>query len=257
MAGSQGPKTCSIVIPTLDEASVIERTLRLIRERAPDAEVIVVDGGSADETVRLATPYAARVLTTRRGRGTQLNEGALASTGEVLLFLHADTVPDPGAVEAMLAALADPETQGGAFHLRFDDPAPVYRKIETAIARRSLRTKSYTGDQAIFIRRSRFLALGGYQEWQFIEDVELSERMARLGKNVLLDTAVETSARRHRTWGLPRTQATVVLIRALYLARVHPDTYAWLWPAVRETGVAVGVPVGGAAGDAAMPEVRA
>lgn len=234
MAAAQTPTTCSIIIPTLDEASVVERTLRALRERVPAAETIVVDGESSDDTVARATPLATHVLTTRRGRGVQLNAGARASTGEALLFLHADTVPDSGGVAALLAALADPAVLGGAFRLRFDDPAPVYRTIERQIASRSLRTHGYTGDQAIFVRRSRFLDLGGYRPWQFMEDVELSERMARHGKSVLLDAAVETSARRHRVWGLPRTQATVVLIRALYLARVHPDRYASLWPPVRE-----------------------
>lgn len=227
------PTTCSIIIPTLDEASVIERTLRLVRERAPDAEVVVVDGESSDDTVARASRYA-RVLQTRRGRGHQLNAGAEASSGDALLFLHADTVPDPGAVAQVLAALTRPDVLGGAFRLRFDDPRPVYATIAGQIARRSQRTQSYTGDQAIFVRRESFFALGGYRPWQFMEDVELSERLARHGTNVLLDAEVETSARRHRTWGLPRTQATVVAIRALYLAHVHPDRYAGLWPAVRE-----------------------
>lgn len=234
MAEGQRPTACSILIPTRNEATVLERTLQVVRERAPTAEVIVIDGESEDETITIAHRYAHTVIATRRGRGIQLNAGARAATGEVLLSLHADTVPDPGAVEAMLDALADRETQGGAFRLRFDDTHPVYRRIETAIASRSLRTRSYTGDQAIFVRRDRFFEVGGYREWQFMEDVELSERLARLGKNVLLNASVETSARRHRAWGLPRTQATVVLIRALYLARVHPDRYVRLWPEVRE-----------------------
>ncbi|HEY7833046.1 MAG TPA: TIGR04283 family arsenosugar biosynthesis glycosyltransferase [Ktedonobacterales bacterium] len=232
--GQRGPATCSIIIPTLDEAATIARSLRLVRERAPGAEVIVVDGESRDATAALARPLADQVIVTRRGRGRQINAGARAAGGEVLLMLHADTVPDAGGVERMLAALAEPEVLGGAFRLRFDDPRPVYAAIAEQIARRSLRTKSYTGDQAIFIRRAGFFDLDGCRPWQFMEDVDLSERMARRGRNVLLDASVETSARRHRRWGLPRTQATVVLIRALYLARVHPDRYAWLWPEVRE-----------------------
>lgn len=234
MSMTSVPETCSIIVPTLNEASVIERTLRLVRERAPEAEVIVVDGESTDETLEVARPYTTRILQTARGRGVQLNAGAEASTGDALLFLHADTVPDPGGVERMLAALADPAVLGGAFRLRFDDKRPVFATIASQITKRSLRTRSYTGDQAIFVRRESFFALGEYRPWLFMEDVELSERMARHGKNELLDAMVETSARRHRVWGLPRTQATVVLIRALYLAKVHPDRYAGLWPEVRE-----------------------
>jgi len=227
---------CSIIVPTLNEAVAIENTLRTVRERAPGAEVIVVDGESADDTVARARPLADTVIVARRGRGGQLNEGARISQGEALLFLHADTIPDVDGIAAMRAALADPTVDGGAFRLRFDDPRPVYATIATQITRRSLRTRSYTGDQAIFVRRSSFERLGGYRPWQFMEDVELSERIARVGRNVLLDATVTTSARRHRAWGLPRTQTTVVLIRALYLARVHPDRYAWLWPEAREGG---------------------
>lgn len=226
--------TCSIIIPTLNEASVIARTLRAVREQAPQGEVIVVDGASSDDTVARARPYA-EVIETPRGRGVQLNAGARASSGEVLLFLHADTVPDAGGIAAMLDALANnPNADGGAFRLRFDDPRPVFKTIADQITRRSLRTHTYTGDQAIFIQHASFFKLGCYRPWRFMEDVELSERMARSGKNILLDATVTTSARRHRQWGLPRTQAAVMLIRALYMARVHPDHYAWLWPEVRE-----------------------
>lgn len=234
MPASSKPASCSIIVPARNEASVIERTLRLVRERAPGAEVIVVDGGSADDTVELARPFATRVLQTVRGRGLQLNAGAEASSGDALLFLHADTVPDPGAVEHMLDVLSDPAVLGGAFRLRFDDKRPIFGAIADQITRRSLRTHGYTGDQAIFMRRESFFALGKYRPWLFMEDVELSERTARHGRSVLLNATVETSARRHRMWGLPRTQATVMLIRALYMAKIHPDRYAGLWPEVRE-----------------------
>lgn len=227
------PIACSIIIPTRNEASAIQRTLRLVCERAPDAELIVVDGESTDETVIRAHEYAS-VISAPAGRGVQLNIGAHASHGEVLLFLHADTVPDAGAVEEMLRALDDPTVLGGAFRLRFDDARPVFAVLATQITRRSLLTRTYTGDQAMFVRRGVFFALGGCRPWRFMEDVELSERLARHGKTVLLDATVETSARRHRRWGLLRTQATVIVIRALYMARIPPHRYAALWPDVRE-----------------------
>jgi rSAM/selenodomain-associated transferase 2 len=232
MAGQRAPQTLSIIIPTLNEEAIIEHTLRLLRERAPEAEIIVVDGESADETLARVQPFA-EVITTKRGRGPQLNAGVQASGGEALLFLHADTVPDPGGIEQMLAALSRPEVLGGAFRVRFDDARPVFQQIAAQITQRSLRRRSYTGDQGIFVRRSSFLELGGYLPWLFMEDVEFSERMAKQGTVALLESCVETSARRHRQWGLARTQATVVLIRAFYLAHVHPDRYAWLWPEVR------------------------
>lgn len=229
-----GIRSCSIIIPTLSEESILADTLQQVRLRAPNAEIIVVDGGSRDATAEQARAFAAQVLVTQPGRGTQLNAGARAARGEALLFLHADTVPDAGGIEAMLDALSRPDIEGGAFRLRFDDPRPVFGTIARQIARRSVRTRTYTGDQAIFLRRSAFEQMGGYRPWQFMEDVEMSERLARRNSGTLLDAYVTTSARRHRVWGLPKTQAHVMLIRALYMAHVHPDRYAGLWPEVRE-----------------------
>ena len=117
--------------------------------------------------------------------------------------------------------------------MHFDDPRPLYKRIGANVTQRSLRTKSYTGDQGIFTRRSTFEQLGGHRDWPFMEDVDYSERMNKHGQVMLLTNEVETSARRHQRWGLLRTQLTVVLIRILYLLKVHPAAYEWLWPAVR------------------------
>jgi rSAM/selenodomain-associated transferase 2 len=222
----------SIIIPTLNEASLIERTLQGLKERAGDAEIVVVDGESTDDTVALADKYV-RVLSAKRGRGGQLNAGVRTTSGDLLLFLHADTLPDAGGIEELLAVMQDEHMAGGAFRMRFDDSRPLYKHIGANVTRRSLRTKSYTGDQAIFTRRSLFEQLGGYKDWPFMEDVEYSERMSKRGPVTLLASEVETSARRHRQWGLLKTQLTVMLIRTLYLLKVHPSKYAWLWPPVR------------------------
>jgi rSAM/selenodomain-associated transferase 2 len=233
MADPRGPTSCTVIIPTLNESSIIERTLRLTRERAPGAEVIVVDGESTDDTVARARALA-RVITTRRGRGLQLNAGARAASGDVLLFPHADTILDPDSVQRMYAALEDPEVLGGASRLRFDDPRPAYGAMARMAAKTALITHTFLGAQAIFVRRTVFLALGGFRPWPLMEDLEFSARLARYGRTVLLDAEVETSARRLRSWGLARTHATAALIGALYAARVPPDRYTWLWPPVRE-----------------------
>jgi len=222
----------SIIIPTLNEEKCIERTLRVLKERAADVEVVVVDGESTDDTVALASKYV-RVLSAKRGRGGQLKAGARATSGDILLFLHADTLPDAGGIDELLAVMQDERVAGGAFRMRFDDPRPLYKRIGAQVTRRSLRTRSYTGDQAIFTRRSIFDQLGGYRDWPFMEDVEYSERMSKRGPVSLLASQVETSARRHRQWGVLKTQLTVMLIRILYLLKVHPSIYAWLWPPVR------------------------
>jgi rSAM/selenodomain-associated transferase 2 len=222
----------SIIIPTFNESRMIERTLQGLKQRAGDAEIVVVDGESTDDSVVLASKYV-RVISAKRGRGWQLNAGARATSGDILLFLHADTLPDDGGIDDLLAVMQDERIAGGAYRMRFDDPRPLYKRIEANVTRRSLRTRSYTGDQAIFTRRSIFDQLGGYQDWPFMEDVDYSERMSKIGPVTLLASEVETSARRHRQWGLLKTQLTVMLIRVLYLCKVHPAKYEWLWSPVR------------------------
>lgn len=222
----------SIIIPTFNESSTIERTLQVLLERAGDAEIMVVDGESSDDTVARAAKYA-RVIQAKRGRGGQLNAGARATSGDVLLFLHADTLPDEGGLQELMLVMRDTHVHGGAFRMRFDDTRPIYRRISENVASRSLRSRSYTGDQGIFTRRAAFEQLGGHRDWPFMEDVDYSERMNKLGQVTLLSHFVETSSRRHRAWGLLRTQLTVILIRVLYLCNVHPAKYEWLWPPVR------------------------
>ena len=222
----------SIIIPTFNEEAWIEKTLLCARACAPDAEILVVDGKSTDKTIAVASQLV-RVISTKRGRGRQLNAGVAATQGNILLFLHADTFPEQVGIVELLNVMQDESIDGGAFRMRFDDIRPIYQRICRNITKRSLRTKSYTGDQAIFTRRAVFQRLGGYRNWPFMEDVDYSERMGKDGRVVLLNAEVETSARRHQRWGLPRTQLTVVLIRILYLLKVHPTLYEWLWPPIR------------------------
>ena len=222
----------SIIIPTFNEGQWIERTLKAVLNSAPDAEIIVVDGESRDATVERASRYA-RVIASKRGRGRQLNVGVAATHGNILLFLHADTLPETDGIVELLEVMQDESVPGGAFRMCFDDGSSLYQRIGEQVTQRSLRTKSYTGDQAIFTRRSVFEQLDGYRDWPFMEDVDYSERMGRAGTVTLLQHTVETSARRHQRWGLLRTQLTVVLIRILYLLKVHPAYYEWLWPPVR------------------------
>lgn len=222
----------SIIIPTFNEELWIERTLLAVKASAPDAEVIVVDGSSSDDTVSRASNHA-RVITAKRGRGGQLNAGVEATQGDILLFLHADTLPNTTGLQGLVEAMQKEGVPGGAFRMRFDHDSPMYQRITKNVTQRSLRTNSYTGDQGIFTRRSVFKQLGGYRDWPFMEDVDYSTRMSKVGPVLLLNHEVETSARRHERWGLLRTQLTVVLIRILYMLKVHPAAYEWLWPPIR------------------------
>lgn len=221
-----------IILPTLNEEHYIERTLLAAKACAPDAEFIVVDGGSRDATVTKAQQHVP-VIQTKRGRGGQLNAGVAATQGEILLFLHADTLLDSDGIQELLTVMQNTQLVGGAFRMRFDDSRPLYHQISANVTRRSLKSKSYTGDQGIFTRRSIFEQLGRHRDWPFMEDVDYSERMSKAGPVILLASEVETSARRHRKWGLLRTQLTVIIIRILYLFKIHPAAYAWLWPEVR------------------------
>lgn len=222
----------SIIIPTFNEERWIERTLHAARKAAPDAEILVVDGGSSDATVERASRLA-RVINTKRGRGGQLNAGVAATHGDILLFLHADTLPATEGIAELLSVMQDASILGGAFRMSFDVPTPLYKRIGQNVSQRSLRTKSYTGDQGIFTSRRAFEQLNGHRDWPFMEDVDYSTRMGKAGKVVLLTHEVETSARRHERWGLLRTQLTVILIRILYLLKVPPAAYEWLWPPIR------------------------
>lgn len=224
--------TLSIIIPTFNEEKGIERTLLAVKACALEAEMLVVDGGSSDRTVEIASQYT-RVITAPRGRGGQLNAGTAATMGNILLYLHADTIPDADGITELLSVMQDETIAGGAFRMRFNDARPLYKRISANVTQRSLRSRSYTGDQGIFTRRGVFEQLGGYQNWPFMEDVDYSERMNKAGNITLLTGEVETSARRHQQWGLVRTQLTVILIRILYLLKVHPARYEWLWPPVR------------------------
>ncbi len=212
----------SVIIPTLNEAPGIARTLCRVRQ-AGECEILVVDGGSDDGTPELARPLADRVLLSERGRARQMNAGARAATGDVVLFLHADTVL-PAAFPALLArSLRDPRVVGGRFDVRLDAAGWPFRMIETLMNIRSRWTKIATGDQAIFVRREVFLALGGYPEIPLMEDVELSRRLKRVGELACLRACVTTSARRWQRNGIVRTIILMWTLRLGYFLGVPAE----------------------------------
>jgi rSAM/selenodomain-associated transferase 2 len=213
----------SIVVPVLDEGENLERLLPHLRCRCPDAEVIVVDGGSADRTTVVARAWPhARYLASERGRARQMNAGARAARGDVLLFLHADTLLPAGAAAAIARALADPAVVGGRFDASFASPHPAFRLIATFMNWRSRLTGIATGDQAIFVRRDVFEALDGYPDIPLMEDVELSARLKRRGRIHCLRLRVITSARKWEQEGILRTVVLMWTLRLLHFLRVHP-----------------------------------
>ncbi|MCG8441624.1 MAG: TIGR04283 family arsenosugar biosynthesis glycosyltransferase [Caulobacterales bacterium] len=210
----------SILIPTLNEAGRIGPLLRSL-EPLGAGEILVIDAGSADGTADIARARPlVRVLTADRGRGLQLDAGAQAATGDILLFLHADTRLPPRAITAITAALADPSVAGGAFRLRFDARHPLLALF--AAATRFDTAFTTFGDQAFFVRREAYAAAGGCPPWPLLEDVELRRRLKRVGRFVKLRACVTTSARRFQADGVLRRQLKNAWILALFALGVSP-----------------------------------
>lgn len=207
--------TISVVIPALEEAAQIVGAIQsALADSGPGAggeseiEIIVVDGGSQDETVRLARDLGARVFVVeagRRGRAHQLRLGGEKSTGEVVLFLHADTVLPAGWIGAVEGALADARCAGGAFGFRFAEPGWRARWIEFWVSVRVALLGLPYGDQALFMRRRVLEEMGGVPEVPIMEDLDLVRAIKRAGRLEQLALPVRTSARRYRQRGTLRT----------------------------------------------------
>ncbi|MCL5022593.1 MAG: TIGR04283 family arsenosugar biosynthesis glycosyltransferase [Nitrospirae bacterium] len=220
----------SVIIPTLNEEENIGRSLEGIRAEPHVSEIIVADGGSEDGTVELAERYpAVRIEKTTRGRGAQMNRGASSAQGNILFFLHADTVLQGGWARDIVAALEDKSVAGGAFTFKIECAKIKYRLVEQWVRLRcSLFTLPY-GDQGIFVRRDVFDDIGGYRDIPVMEDVDLIEKMKRKGRVVILRRKAYTSERRWERRGLLRTAAMNQLIMALYRLGRDPRKLARMY----------------------------
>ncbi len=195
----------------------------------------MADGGSDDGT-RAVAAARARLVEAPRGRGRQLNAGARAARGDVLLFVHADTWLSPGSGDALTRALVRDEVAGGCFKVALRGPSagrPIARLLARGINTRSRLLKTATGDQAIFARRDAFDRIGGFSEGELFEDVLFYRALRRSGAVVLLDPPARTSDRRWRQRGYPRTIAKHLLLRFLFLVGVSPARLARGYPAAR------------------------
>ncbi len=220
----------TIVIPTLDEEH--ELSLCLPRALAIADEVVVSDGGSSDATVAVAESLGARVVNGSPGRGAQLNRGAAASSGEILLFLHADTHLPDGAAGLIRQSISG-RAIGGGFLVRFEPSRGLLRFAHRMTTLRTRLTGWPLGDQAQFARRDAFDAIGGYQQWPILEDIDFIRRLRRRGPTVIIDRPVTTSARRFQHQGVLRTSSTNYLIWILYFAGVSPLKLARLYRQIR------------------------
>jgi len=206
----------SVVIPTLNEAEALPRTLphTLAAARGRAVELIVSDCGSTDGTAEVARAHGAAVVTGARSRATALNAGAAASTGDALLFLHADSILPDGYAAKIAAALAKPGVVAGAFDFQFGSH-PLHhglnryalRLVSTSNRVRFRWTRNFYGDQGLFLRRAVFDRVGGFPDVRLMEDVRLSRRLKAMGKTVVLQPAIKTSPRRFVTRGVLRQYA--------------------------------------------------
>jgi rSAM/selenodomain-associated transferase 2 len=217
----------SIIIPTLDEAAGIAdalTALKALRERG--AEIIVADGGSGDATLALAHPLCDRVVTAPRGRGAQMNAGAAAARGDVLLFLHADTRLPPDADRQVLAGLDATRRAWGRFDVRIAGRHPLLPLVAALMNLRSRLTGIATGDQAIFVARDAFAMIGGYPDIALMEDIVLSTRLKRLTRPHCLRARVVTSGTRWDDNGFFRTILLMWRLRIALYFGAAPDRLA-------------------------------
>lgn len=235
VTSTSSPATVSIVIPCWNEAQAIENCLQRLQPlRSKGVELIVVDGGSHDQTVALATDLADTVLTAPLGRAAQMNAGARHARGEWLLFLHVDTVL-PGDIELWLQQLVSSCAQWGFFAVRLSGRQTAFRVIETMMCWRSRLTAIATGDQCQFVKRAVFERLKGFAALELMEDVDLSRRLRQQGRPLIWPTPVITSSRRWENQGILRTVLLMWWLRLAFFVGVRPRRLQqWYYGAVSQ-----------------------
>jgi rSAM/selenodomain-associated transferase 2 len=217
----------SIIIPTFNEAQSIEKCLFALQKFRADTEIILVDGGSDDETVNLAKPLVDTILNSEKGRANQMNCGANAANGEMLIFLHADTFLPENALTLISENRND--AIWGRFDMRLIGSHFMLGVISQMMNWRSRFTKIATGDQAIFVKKSVFHELNGYAKLALMEDIELCKRLKKRDSPLCLNAKVESSARRWEEFGVFKIILLMWRLRLGYFLGENPETLAQIY----------------------------
>lgn len=204
----------SVIIPILNEAKILNETLSRLQPESVNHELIIVDGGSTDESVNIAEKYG-KVIVAERGRAKQLNAGASDASGDILLFLHADVWLETGALKAVETTVSSGYV-GGGFLQKIDGKNLLYRLIEKTADMRGKYQKVFYGDSGIFVRRDIFKRIGGFPDVPIMEELGFSKQLRRFGKTKMVKPHIHISARRWETNGIIRTTIRNWYIKTLY-----------------------------------------
>lgn len=221
----------SVIIPVLNEAKILDKTLAQLQPELEGHELIIVDGGSTDNTLSIAEKYG-RVISSERGRAKQLNTGAASAIGDILIFLHADVWLEEGAFQAVESALSSGFV-GGGFHQKIDGKSILYRIIEITADMRGKYLKTFYGDSGIYIRRKDFERIGGFPDVPIMEEMGFSKELRKLGSTKLIKPHIHISARRWEGNGIVRTTVKNWLITFLYFMGFSLDRLAKLYRNIR------------------------
>lgn len=222
----------SVIVPTLNEAHSIGQTLDALLSLQGVAEVIVVDGGSADGTLEVIRGRGVKLIESGRGRGLQMHAGACAARGDALWFVHADTRPSADCAQLIVEALRDASIVAGNFHVVFDGDRRAARFL-TWLYPQLRRLGLCYGDSAIFVRRDAYEAIGGFRAFPIFEDLDLVRRLRQRGRVAHLAAVVTTSSRRFEGRSFALTFARWSLLQMLYWLGVRPDTLGRMYAPVR------------------------
>lgn len=222
----------SVIIPTFNEEKLIEKTIVSLFKEEGDFEIIIVDGESLDNTAALVVNYPVKLILSEKNRGLQMNEGAKAAKGNIFLFLHADCFFDKGSFKEITSCIKRGFV-GGCFKQRITDNRIIYRCIEFSGNIRAKFSKTFYGDQAIFVRKDVFFSIGGFEDVDLFDDVIFSKKLKKKGRVCVLDKYVYTLPRRWEKQGIVKTTGINWLVSLGFMAGINPKRLKKIYHEVR------------------------